>query len=465
MNKKELNPKCQECPNFNATSSSCFKKELSPTLIKQISKSKNEPKWMLEFRLKSLELFQKTPMHNWGPDLSDLDFGKIIFYNAPKSKETNTWTKVPKKIKTTFDNLGILRAEKTLLSGVGAQYDSTAVYHKLKTEWKEKGIIFEDMDTAIKKYPKLIKEYFMTKCVKMDDHKFAMLHGAVWSGGSFIYIPKDVKIDIPMQAYFRLNKMQGGQFEHTIIIAEENSEIHYIEGCSSIQYESTSLHSGCVELFVGKGAKIKYSSIEHWSRNMYNLNTKRAIVEDDGVIEWLSGNMGSKTTMLYPTSVLVGNNSSSYSTGITYAGKGQNQDVGAKSIHIGCNTTSTIKSKSIIKDGGIASYRGLAKVVKSAKNTKISVECDTLMLDDISVSNTYPKIIADHNTAKISHEAKIGKLDEMQIFYMMSRGISESDAKQMIVSGFASPIINKLPLEYAVELNKLIDLEIKNSLG
>ncbi|MBI4151365.1 Fe-S cluster assembly protein SufB [Candidatus Woesearchaeota archaeon] len=434
---------------------------LSEEIVRLISKTKNEPAWMLEKRLKGLELFQKTTLPSWGPSLKDLDFDKIVFFIDPNAKETDRWENVPEEIKRTFDRLGIPEAEKKALSGVGAQFDSSVVYHNLEKTLKEKGVIFENMDVAVQKYPDLVKKHFMTSCVPVNDHKFVMLHAAVWSGGTFIYVPKGVKVDLPLQAYFRMNAQEGGQFEHTLIIIDEDAELHYIEGCSSPRYQQDSLHAGCVEIFVKNNAKMHYSSIENWSKNVYNLNTKRALVDKDGTMIWVSGNMGSKTTMLYPCSILRGEGARSDSLGIAFAGAGQYQDIGAKAIHVAPHTSSTIHSKSISKDGGIASYRGLVKIMPDAKGSTTSVICDGLLLDEKSVSNTIPELKISNNDVDAAHEAKVGKISEEAIFYLQSRGISEEMAIQMIVAGFIDPIIRELPLEYAVELNKLIELEIE----
>lgn len=451
--------------NTNSKSKFIAKPGLDEEIVKKISSDKNEPEWMLKKRLMGLKQFQKTSIPKWGVDLSKLNLDEIVYYVDPDAKESRSWDDVPDDIKETFEKLGIPEAEREALAGVGAQYDSGMVYHNIKKEWEEKGIIFENMDIAVQKYPELVKKYFMTNCVPVSDHKFVMLHAAVWSGGTFIYIPAGVKIDIPFQAYFRMNAEKGGQFEHTLIIADKNSEVHYIEGCSAPQYAFNSLHAGCVEIHVLEGAKVKYSSIENWSKNTYNLNTKRAIVHKNASIEWVNGNMGSGKTMLYPCSVLLGENSKSESLGIAFAGEGQNQDAGTKVIHIGKNTSSVIKAKSISKDGGISSYRGLVKVGQMAENATSTVECDALMVDDISLSNTFPQMEVSRQDAQVSHEARVGKIGDEEIFYLMSRGLSEQQAMQLIVNGFSAPVVKKLPLEYAVELNKLIELEMENSLG
>ena len=596
--------------------------KLDEELVRFISKDKNEPDWMLQKRLKALELFKKTPMPKWGPDLSRLEMDKIVYYRTPEAEPTTDWEDVPSEIKKTFDALGIPEAEQKALAGAGAQFESNVIYHKLKKEFEEQGVIFEDMDVAVQKYPELVKKHFMTNCIPISDHKFIMLHAAVWSGGTFIYIPENVKLKPPLQAYFRMNAKRGGQFEHTLIVAEPNSEVTYIEGCSAPQFgDAKALHAGGVEIYVGEGARVRYNSVENWSTSTYNLNTKRAVVEKNGIIEWVNGNMGclpgnaevstdkgprkirdveknevvyafdtrkrkiskrktlmkvctgiknvfearvagrsirataehpflvlkksgairgrgafeyhweplknikekdliavpkivpaesysrpeseelsyaevesirpagrekvydievdeahnfiadgilvhnSCTTMLYPCSILKGAGSRSESLGIAYAGKGQNQDTGAKSYHLAPRTSSTIKSKSISKDGGVCTYRGLVKVAKGAKNSKVAAVCDALILDKESVSNTVPSMDIGEDSVEISHEATVGRLSAEKIFYLMSRGLKEEEAISMIVSGFMEPIMKELPLEYAVELNKLIQLEMIGSVG
>ncbi len=438
--------------------------KLSEELIRKISEDKNEPEWMLQKRLKSLEIFHKKPIPTWGPDLSDLDFENIeYFVKANAKKNSRSWEDVPKEIRETYEKLGIPEAEKKALAGVGAQYDSEIIYHNIKKDLEEKGVIFLDMDLAVQKHPKLVKKYFMNSCISPALHKFAALHGTVWSGGTFIYVPKNTKVELPLQAYFRMNAARGGQFEHTLIIADENSELHYIEGCSSPVYSENALHAGGVEIHVLKNAKVRYSSIENWSKNVYNLNTKRGIVHESGTLEWINGNMGSKITMLYPCSVLKGDNSKTEYLGIAYASSGQYQDTGCKVYHIGKNTSSVIVSKGISKSGGSSSYRGLVKISKNATNSKTSVNCDGLMLDNDSSALTFPSMDVQENEVQVSHEATVGKVGEEQLFYLMSRGLSEEDATKMIVSGFIEPVIKELPLEYAAELNKLIELEIENS--
>ncbi|MEK6760401.1 MAG: Fe-S cluster assembly protein SufB [Nanoarchaeota archaeon] len=437
---------------------------LSEEVVREISKQKNEPAWMLEKRLIGLRVFNELKMPTWGPDLSALDLNNIYYFMKPNAKQNSkSWDDVPKEIRETYEKLGIPEAERISLAGTGAQYESEVVYHNLKEIWEKKGVVFLDFDEAVQKYPELVQKYFMNTCVPIRLHKFAALHAAVHSGGTFIYIPKGVKMDLPLQAYFRMNAKNGGQFEHTLIIADEDSEVHYIEGCSAPRYNENSLHAGCVEIHVLKGARVRYSSIENWSKNTYNLNTKRAVVYEDGVIEWVNGNMGSKVTMLYPCSVLRGKNAKSDYLGIAYAGEGQFQDTGCKVYHLAPNTSSNIISKGISKNGGTSSYRGLVNIKKGAKGSKTSTRCDGLMLDDFSKSTTLPSMDVEESDVTASHEAVVGKIGEEQMFYLMSRGLSEEEATKLIVSGFIEPIIKELPLEYAVELNRLIELEITNS--
>ncbi len=438
---------------------------LSEELVREISRQKNEPQWMLEKRLKALEWFLKTPMPNWGPNLDKLDLNKIRYFIRPNAKEEKKWEDVPESIRKTFEKIGIPEAERRSLAGAGSQYDSDMIYHNLKKEWEDKGVIFENMDVALQKHPELVKKYFMTQCIPINDHKFIMLHAAVWSGGTFIYVPAGVKVTLPLQAYFRMNSKQGGQFEHTLIIADKGSEIQYIEGCSAPRFEQSALHAGCVEIFVHEGAKVRYSSVENWSKNTFNLNTKRAVVDKNGVMEFINGNLGSGVTMLYPCTILRGEGARSDSLGIAFAGPDQNQDTGAKVIHAAPNTFSTIKAKSISKGGGISSYRGYLKVAKNATNIKSSVTCDALLIDDKSVSNTYPYMKIESNKVDIAHEAKVGKIGEDEIFYIMSRGLTEEQAIKLIVAGFMEEVVKQLPLEYAVELNKLIELEMEGSVG
>lgn len=442
-------------------------KGLSEKTVKQISAAQNEPEWMLERRLKCLKIFQESQYPKRWPSLKKLDLDDIIYYAKP-SKDyegyANNRDDVPSEIKDKFQKLGIPEAEQKYLSGAGWQYDSLNVYHKIKEQRSAKWVIFEDMPQALQSYPDLVKKYFMS-VVPATDHIFAALHGAVWSGWTFIYIPKWVQLDDPLQAYFRMNTYAWGQFEHTLIILEDEAKWSYIEWCSAPKYDKNSLHAGLVEIIVGKNAKMKYSSVENRSTNTYNLNTKRAIVEESGYMEWVNGNMWSCTTMLYPCSVLKGDYSKTDMLGIAVAGKWQNQDTGSKAIHIGKHTSSTIISKSISKDGWISTYRGLVKITKNAENSVNHTECDALLLDQESVSTTIPDIICQNKSSIIAHEASAGKIDENIIFYLKSRGIEEEKAIAMIVNWFFSSIVKKLPLEYAWELNKLIEMEMEWSIG
>ncbi|MGV8169376.1 MAG: Fe-S cluster assembly protein SufB [Candidatus Nanoarchaeia archaeon] len=441
-------------------------KGLTEETVRKISEYKKEPEWMLKKRLDSFKKYKEISMPKWGPSLKNLNLEEIHYFSIPEAKSNaERWEEVPEQIKKTFDKLGIPEAERKALAGAGAQYDSQIVYHNLKEDLKKKGVIFEDMDAAVKKYPELVQEYFMNKCVSPSLHKFAALHGAVWSGGTFIYVPKGVKIDLPLQAYFRMNTESAGQFEHTLIIIDEGAECHYVEGCSAPIYNKSSIHAGCVELFVKKNARLRYSSVENWSKNTYNLNTKRAVVEENGVIEWVSGNLGSGVTMLYPASVLIGENAKASHLSIAYAGKGQNQDTGAKVYHLAPKTSSTIISKGLSREGGITAYRGLVIIKKGAKGSKCSVSCDSMMFDNKSQSNTYPVVVSDEKESDFVHEARVGRISEEQIFYLQTRGIDKEHAVQLIVSGFIEPIVKELPLEYAVEMNRLIELEMEGSLG
>ncbi len=433
---------------------------LNEDLVKKISALKSEPQWMLDKRLEALRLYKETPMPDFAMDLSDIDKQVINYYVDSKFLMTDDWNSLDFSVKNIASSIGIKDDMKNELSGFGFQYDSNVVFGNLKKELELKGVIFESLDTALKKYPELVKKYFMNECVSINLHKFSMLHAALWSGGTFIYVPSGVVVDKPLHSYFRMQQKNSGQFEHTLIIAEEGSKISYIEGCSNPMDSSLSLHCGCVEIFVEKSAVVKYSSIENWSRNVYNLNTKRAIVYDNASIEWLNGNMGSCATMLYPTSVLLGNNSKSESLGIAFAEYGQYHDIGSNVIHIGKNTSSIIRSKSISLKGGKNVYRGLIKICKNAVNAKSYVECDSLLLDCESVSFAYPKVDVREKKSLLSHEAKIGKISSEMIYYLMSRGFNEDRAKEMIIGGFVNPLLKKLPLEYAAELNRLIDLRM-----
>lgn len=438
---------------------------LTPEIVENISKEKNDPAWMQQFRLQSLQIYNSLQVPNWGPDIEDLDMDNIVTYVRPKSKMSAKWSEVPKDIKDTFERLGIPQAEQKSLAGVGAQYDSELVYHNVRSEVAAQGVVYTDLESAMHgEYAEMIRTHFM-HLVKPQEHKFAALHGAVWSGGSFVYVPKGVSVTIPLQSYFRLNAPGAGQFEHTLIIVDEGAYLHFIEGCSAPKYNVANLHAGCVELYVGKNAKLRYSTIENWSKNMYNLNTKRAIVEEGGTIEWVSGSFGSHVSYLYPMSILKGDDSKMEFTGITFAGEGQNLDTGAKVVHTGKRTSSYINTKSISKDGGISTFRSSVQIGKQASGSKASVSCQSLMLDDISRSDTVPAMDIRTRDANVGHEAKIGRISDEAVFYLMSRGISEEDARAMIVSGFADDVSKELPLEYAVEMNNLIQLEMKGSIG
>ncbi len=438
---------------------------LTPEIIDKLSKEKDDPVWMQQFRLQSLQIYNEMPVPDWGPSIEGLDMDHIATYVRPKTDMKNDWKDVPQDIKDTFERLGIPQAERKSLAGVGAQYDSELVYHNVKDEVAAQGVVYTDMESALKgEYADMVHKYFM-KLVTPRDHKFAALHGAVWSGGSFVYVPKGVQVSIPLQSYFRLNAKGAGQFEHTLIIVDEGASLHFIEGCSAPKYNVANLHAGCVELYVKKNAKLRYSTIENWSKNMYNLNTKRALVEEGGVIEWVSGSFGSHVGCLYPMSVLKGDNAKMEFTGVTFAGAGQNLDTGAKVVHIGRNTSSYMNTRSISKSGGISTFRSSVVVQKSAKHAKSSVSCQSLMLDSESRSDTVPAMDIRTKDAAVGHEAKIGSISNEAVFYLMSRGMSEEDARALIVSGFADNVSKELPLEYAVEMNNLIRLEMKGSIG
>ncbi len=438
---------------------------LTPEIIDKLSKEKDDPVWMQQFRLQSLQIYNEMPVPDWGPSIEGLDMDHIATYVRPKTDMKNDWKDVPQDIKDTFERLGIPQAERKSLAGVGAQYDSELVYHNVRDEVAAQGVVYTDMESALKgEYADMVHKYFM-KLVTPRDHKFAALHGAVWSGGSFVYVPKGVQVSIPLQSYFRLNAKGAGQFEHTLIIVDEGASLHFIEGCSAPKYNVANLHAGCVELYVKKNAKLRYSTIENWSKNMYNLNTKRALVEEGGVIEWVSGSFGSHVGCLYPMSVLKGDNAKMEFTGVTFAGAGQNLDTGAKVVHIGRNTSSYMNTRSISKSGGISTFRSSVVVQKSAKHAKSSVSCQSLMLDSESRSDTVPAMDIRTKDAAVGHEAKIGSISNEAVFYLMSRGMSEEDARALIVSGFADNVSKELPLEYAVEMNNLIRLEMKGSIG
>ncbi|WP_293555169.1 MULTISPECIES: Fe-S cluster assembly protein SufB [Phascolarctobacterium] len=438
---------------------------LTREIVEQISREKHDPEWMREFRLKSLEIYNSIQMPQWGPSIEGLNMENIVTYVRPNTKMQGKWEDVPEDIKDTFERLGIPQAEQTSLAGVGAQYDSELVYHNVRKEVEEQGVIYTDMESALNgPYAEMVHEHFM-KLVPPTDHKFAALHGAVWSGGSFVYVPKGVSVAIPLQSYFRLNAKGAGQFEHTLIIVDEGADLHFIEGCSAPKYNVANLHAGCVELFIGKGAKLRYSTIENWSKNMYNLNTKRALVAEGGTIEWVSGSFGSHVSYLYPMSILNGEGARSEFTGVTFAGHSQNLDTGCKVVHNAPKTSSVVNTRSISKSGGISTFRSSVVVTNKAKQAKSSVSCQSLMLDNISRSDTIPAIDVRTADADIGHEAKIGRISDDAVFYLMSRGISEEEARAMIVSGFADNVSKELPLEYAVEMNNLIRLEMQGSIG
>ncbi|MCH3971349.1 MAG: Fe-S cluster assembly protein SufB [Oscillospiraceae bacterium] len=437
---------------------------LTPEIVEQISREKGDPAWMRDFRLKSLEIYNKLSVPDWGPPLDGLNMKDIVTYVRPDTPMRGKWSEVPKDIKNTFERLGIPEAERKSLAGVGAQYDSEVVYHNVRKEVAEQGVVYTDMESALKgDYADMVRDRFM-KLVPPTDHKFAALHGAVWSGGSFVYVPPKVSVEIPLQSYFRLNAPGAGQFEHTLIIVDKGAYLHFIEGCSAPKYNIANLHAGCVELYVAEGARLRYSTIENWSKNMYNLNTKRALVEKDGIMEWVSGSFGSHTSYLYPMTILKGENSRMEFTGITFAGQGQQLDTGAKVVHAAPHTSSHINTKSISKDGGECTYRSAVTIQKNAVESKSSVSCESLMLDSRSRSDTIPAMDIRNDDSDVGHEAKIGRISDDAVFYLMSRGISEEDARAMIVSGFAEPIAKELPVEYAVEMNNLIKLEMDNKL-
>ncbi len=448
------------------TKNESIKKEygLTEDIIRNISSEKNEPDWVLDLRLKALKVYYELSDPDWGPDISYLDIKKIATYVKPTNKEAKSWDDVPSDIKEIFDKLGIPESERKSLSGAGAQFDSEVIYHNLSEKMKELGVIYTNFDTAIKEYPDLIKEYF-TKAVPIRDHKYIALHYALFSGGSFVYVPKGVKLDLPLQSYFRLNAPGAGQFEHTLIIVEEDSSLQFIEGCSAPGYNDLNLHAGCVELFVKKNAFLRFSTIENWSKNMLNLNTKKCFVEENGKIEWIMGSFGSKVSMLYPLSVLNGKNAKCEFTALSFAGAGQNLDTGLKVIHNAPNTTTIVNSKSISKDGGICTFRSNIVVNKKASKSKLALSCESLMLDSESRSDTIPVNTIYNDDIVFSHEATIGKISDQAIFYLMTRGMSEEEAKSLIVQGFAEPIAKAFPIEYAVEMNRLINLELEGTIG
>ena len=440
------------------------KKGLSKETVIEISKLKDEPQWMLDFRLRSYEIFMQKPMPTWGGDLSSIDFQNIYYYMRATDKVEKNWDDVPENVKNTFEKLGIPEAEKKFLAGVGAQYESEVVYHSLREDLAKQGVIFLDTDAALKEHPELFKKYF-AKIIPPEDNKFAALNSAVWSGGSFIYIPPGVKVDMPLQAYFRINTENMGQFERTLIIVDEGAEVHYIEGCTAPVYSSESLHVAVVELVALKDAKLRYTTIQNWSSDVYNLVTKRAYAYEGATVEWIDGNIGSKLTMKYPGIYLMGERAYGETLSIAFAGKGQHQDTGAKMVHLASNTTSKVTSKSVSRLDGRSTYRGLLHVAKGATNVKATVRCDALLLDDTSKTETYPYMEINQEDATITHEATVGKIGDEQIFYLMSRGFNEEEALTLIVNGFMEPFTKELPMEYAVELNRLIKLEMDDSVG
>lgn len=437
---------------------------LSEDIVREISKQKNEPEWMLDLRLKAYHKFCEMPMPSWGPNLSNLDFDNTIYYVKATDKVEKSWDDVPEDVKQTFEKLGIPEAEAKYLSGVSTQYDSEVVYENMLKEVEEKGIIFMDTDSALKKYPELFKQYF-AKLVPMSDNKFAALNTAVWSGGTFIYIPKNVKLDMPLQAYFRINTKDMGQFERTLIIVDEGADVHYLEGCTAPNYSSDSLHAAVVEIYIKDNAHCRYTTIQNWSNNVYNLVTKRAKVEANGHMEWIDGNLGSGITMKYPCCILNGDSAKGTCISVAFAKDQQILDAGAKMIHLAPHTSSKIISKSIGHNGGEVSYRGIVKHAKNAINAKSSIECDTILMDDKSKSDTIPINIIDNDTSSIAHEATVSKINDEQLFYLMSRGLSEEQATQMIIMGFIDEFSKELPMEYAMELNQLINLEMEGSIG
>src|SRR5205809_2818960 len=453
-------------PGFHMAENYAFKSErgLSKKIVAQISEMKGEPSWMRDFRLKSLKLFEKRPMPTWGADLSGIDFDDIYYYIKPVPQQGKTWDDIPSEIKDTFDRLGIPQAEQKYLAGVTAQYESEAVYHKVREDLEKLGVIFTDMDTALREYPDIVKEHIGT-VVPPSDNKFASLNSAVWSGGSFVYVPANVRVEIPLQAYFRINAKNMGQFERTLIIAEPGSYVHYVEGCTAPIYTSDSLHSAVVEIIVKPGARVRYTTIQNWSTNVYNLVTKRAAAYEDAVMEWIDGNIGSKVTMKYPSIYLLGKGARGEVLSVAFAGPGMHTDAGGKAIHAAPYTSSIITSKSVSKGGGRTGYRGLVRVEPEAHHAKSIVRCDALILDEQSRSDTYPYVEVEEESAQLGHEATVSRVGEDQLFYLMSRGLSEAEATAMVVNGFIEPITRELPMEYAVELNRLIELQMEGAIG
>ncbi|EKD53536.1 MAG: hypothetical protein ACD_61C00019G0002 [uncultured bacterium] len=439
-------------------------KGLTEELVRKISAMKSEPEWMLEIRLKSLKIYEKMPTPKWGGDLSPIDFDNIRYYLRPKMEQAKSWKDVPDSVKRTFEKIGVPEAEREMLAGVKGQYDSEVVYGSLKKALSKKGVIFLSMDDGLKQYPEIVKRYF-GKIVPMGDNKLAALNTAVWSGGSFVYVPKNVDVGLPLQAYFRINSENAGQFERTLIVAEEGSKLHYIEGCSAPSFSSASLHAAVVEIMVNKGAKVQYSTVQNWFKNIYNLVTKRAKVMENGTMRWIDGNLGSKLTMKYPSCILAGRKAHGEVLSIAWGGEGQHQDTGAKMIHLAPETTSQIISKSISKGGGRATYRGLVHIVPGAWGSRSKVVCDALILDDLSRSDTYPVNKIQENDVVLEHEATVSRVSEEQLLYLQSRGISAEEAGTMIVNGFMEPVVKEIPLEYAVEMNRLVGLEMEGSVG
>ncbi|QQY23622.1 Fe-S cluster assembly protein SufB [Dermacoccus nishinomiyaensis] len=468
---EELNPGLADLGRYEYgwadtdTAGASAKRGLNPDIVADISDRKNEPEWMKKLRMKSLGLFEKKPMPNWGSDLTGIDFQNIKYFVKSTEKQATTWDELPEDIKNTYDKLGIPEAEKQrLIAGVAAQYESEVVYHQIREDLEEKGVIFVDTDTGLREQEELFREYFGT-VIPAGDNKFAALNTAVWSGGSFIYVPKGVHVDIPLQAYFRINTENMGQFERTLIIADEGSYVHYVEGCTAPIYKTDSLHSAVVEIVVKKNARVRYTTIQNWSNNVYNLVTKRATCEEGATMEWIDGNIGSKVTMKYPAVFLMGEHARGETLSIAFAGEGQHQDAGAKMVHAAPNTSSTIVSKSVARGGGRTSYRGLVQVLEGAEHSKSSVVCDALLVDQISRSDTYPYVDVREDDVQMGHEATVSKVSEDQLFYLRSRGLSEEEAMAMIVRGFVEPIARELPMEYALELNRLIELQMEGAVG
>ncbi len=440
------------------------RKGLDEEVVKNISFIKQEPAWMTEFRLKSYKVFRHKPMPGWGADLSGIDFDNIYYYIKPTENQVDSWDKLPKEIKETYDRIGVPEAEKKYLAGVSAQYESEVVYESINRELTKLGVVFCDMDTALKKYPDIVKQYFGT-LIPPHDNKFAALNSAVWSGGSFVYVPKGIKVSLPLQAYFRINSERFGQFERTLIIAEEGSEVHYVEGCTAPIYTTNSLHAAVVEIFVKKDAHVRYTTVQNWSKNVYNLVTKRARADENALMEWIDCNLGSQVTMKYPSVYLMGKKARGEVLSIAFAGANQHQDAGAKMLHFAPQTSSRIISKSISKDGGRTSYRGLVQVFPGAKDAAVYVSCDALILDEASRSDTYPYMKIKENEVTVQHEATVEKLGEEKLLYLMSRGIKRADAEGLLVNGFIKPVTKEIPLEYSIELNRLINLEMSGSVG